>query len=602
LSTLLSRIDEEVVAMLGKQHSGLDSGEHTYLDHVGRDSFYGFLALHRGELFQDEDFTDLYCSDNGRPSVPPSLLAMALLLQVHDGVSDEEAKARADFDLRWKVALGIGLEERPFAKSTLQLFRAHLIVHERVRTVFQKSLDFARRTGYFRSRKLKVVLDTTYILGRGSVKDTYNLLGDGIKKLVGALAATVDHEPEVFSDERGLHRYFGSSLKGEASIDWDDAQARGVFLGGIVADADELLEVARVALEQIPPDDPKHQRLHEAAGLLAQLLMQDIEREVEGAHLKQGVSPDRVVSVHDPEMRHGRKSAKKRFDGHKAAIAVDPESQLITAADVLAGNVQDHERALELVEQVEANADAMVEESMGDCAYGDSDTRQAFANAGRKLVAKVASRRSQAQFPKEDFQIDLETMSCVCPAGQQTQKVVSISSGERYGAPGVPLRAFRFDADVCDACPLRSLCMRARLGKGRVVMIHPREALLQEARAFQQSEAFAPYRKLRQVAEHRLARLMQLGVRQARYVGRTKTLCQLLLAATVANLTLVATRVGLMRDRNHIRAHPSHKLGGLLTTILSAMWLPFAVGIRPTLLLRGRFSATLLGWDSFVYA
>jgi Transposase DDE domain len=125
-------------------------------------------------------------------------------------------------------------------------------------------------------------------------------------------------------------------------------------------------------------------------------------------------------------------------------------------------------------------------------------------------------------------------------------------------------------------------------------MIHPREALLQEARTFQQSEAFAPYRKLRQVAEHSLARLMQLGVRQACYVGRTKTLCQLLLAATVANLTLVASRVGLMRERNHIRAHPSHKLGGLLTTILSAIWLPFAVGMRPTLLLRGRFSATLL--------
>ena len=582
--------------MLGKQHSGLDGGEHTYLDHVGRDSFYGFLASHRRELFHDEDFTDLYCSDNGRPSVPPSLLAMALLLQVHDGVSDEEAKARADFDLRWKVALGIGLEERPFAKSTLQLFRVHLIVHERVLALFQKSLDFARQTGYFHSRKLKVVLDTSYILGRGAVKDTYNLLGDGIKKLVQALAATTGHKkPEVFSDEHGLHRYFGSSLKGQASIDWDDPEARGAFLGGIVADADELLEVARVVLEQIPPDDPKHERLHEATELLSKLLLQDIEREVQGAHLKQGVSPDRVVSVHDPEMRHGRKSAKRRFDGHKGAIAVDPESQLITAADVLAGNVQDHERALELVEQVEANADAMVEESVGDCAYGDSDTRQAFTNAGRKLVAKVASRRGQAQFPKEDFQIDLETMSCVCPAGQQTQKVVSISSGERYGAPGVPLQAFRFDAAICDGCPLRASCMRARLGKGRVVMIHPQEALLQEARAFQQSEAFAPYRKLRQVAEHRLARLMQLGVRQARYVGRTKTLCQLLLAATVANLTLVATGVGLMRDRNHIRAHQSHKLGGLLTTILSAIWHAFAVGTRPTLLLRRRFSATLLG-------
>jgi hypothetical protein len=106
LSTLLSGIDEEVLAMLGKQQSGLDGGEHAYLDHVGRDSFYGFLNLHRGELFRDEHFADLYCSDNGRPSVPPSLLAMALLLQVHDGVSDEEAKARAASTCagRWRWA------------------------------------------------------------------------------------------------------------------------------------------------------------------------------------------------------------------------------------------------------------------------------------------------------------------------------------------------------------------------------------------------------------------------------------------------------------------------------------------------------------------
>jgi hypothetical protein len=550
------KVDEEVLAMLGK-HSGLDGGDHAYLDHVGRDSFYGFLASHREELFRDEDFADLYCSDNGRPSVPPSLLATALLLQVYEGVSDEEAKARADFDLRWKVALGTGLEERPFAKSTLQLFRARLILHEWVRAVFQKSLDFARRRGYFRSGKLKVVLDTSYILGRGSVKDTYNLLGDGVRKLVRALAATAARkEPEVWAAERGLQRYFGSSLKGEASIDWDDPEARETFLGGIVADADDLLEVARMALEQIPPDDPKHRRLYEAAGLLAQLLMQDIEREAEGAHLKQGVSPDRVVSVHDPEMRHGRKSAQRRFDGHKTAIAVDPESQLITAADVLAGNAQDHERALELVEQAEANVESVVEEAVGDCAYGDSETRQLFADAGRKLVAKVASRRGQAQFPKEEFRIDLETMSCTCPAGRRTQKVVSISSGERYGAPGVSLRAFRFDAADCDACPLRAKCVRARPGKGRLVMVHPHEAVLQEARAFQHSDSFAPYRKLRQVAEHRLARLMQLGVRQARYVGRRKTLFQLLMAATVANLTLVATKTGFVQDRHRRKAQP----------------------------------------------
>ena len=72
---------------------------------------------------------------------------------------------------------------------------------------------------------------------------------------------------------------------------------------------------------------------------------------------------------------------------------------------------------------------------------------------------------------------------------------------------------------------------------------------MQAARAFQQSDAYAAYRKLRQAVEHRLARLVQLGVRQSRYVGRIKTLFQLLMAATVANLTLVATKTGLMRGR-----------------------------------------------------
>ncbi len=569
--------------MLGKRSSP-NGDEHPYLDHVGRDSFYGFLASHREELFLDEDFTDLYCSDNGRPSVSPSLLATALLLQVYEGVSDEEAKARADFDLRWKVALGVGLEERPFAKSTLQLFRTRLVLHEQVRTVFQQSLAFARRTGYFRHRKIRAVLDTSYILGRGAVKDTYNLLADGITRLARALAACAHSSgPEEWAQEHDLGRYFGSSLKGEAGIDWDDPAARQAFLEGVVADADRLLMVAREAMEKFPADEPLQQRLRGAAELLARLLMQDIERREDGTHLKQGVSSDRIVSVHDPEMRHGRKSARRRFDGHKAAIAVDPESRLITAADVLAGNAPDHQGALQLVEQAEANAGAAVEETVGDCAYGDGNTRQAFAEAGRKLVAKMANRRGGAQFPKDDFLIDLETMSCLCPAGQKTPKVVSISSGDRYGAPGVPLRAFRFDAAVCDGCPLRSSCMRARPGKGRLVMIHPQEALLQEARAFQKSEAFTPYRKLRQAAEHRLARLMQLGARQARYVGRTKTLFQILIAATVANLTLVATRTGLMRDRNHPRTVISVHVRALSATRIVVCGLFAALSFDPRL-------------------
>ena len=158
------------------------------LDHVGRESFYGLLASLRGGLFRDADFAEFYCPDNGRDSVPPNLLAVALLLQSHDKVSD--AKARADFDLRWKVArwkvaLGIEAEERPFAKSTLQVFRAQLVLHGKVREVFEGSLRLAREPGYLKGRGMRVALDPTNILGRGAVKDTCNLLADGIVKCCG---------------------------------------------------------------------------------------------------------------------------------------------------------------------------------------------------------------------------------------------------------------------------------------------------------------------------------------------------------------------------------------------------------------------------------
>ena len=187
---------------LRSDQRGLFEADHLYLEYVGPDSFYGFLASQRGRLFHDKDFSELYCPDNGRDSVPPSLLATALLLQTHDQVSDEEAKARADYDIRWKVALGVAIDERPFAKSSLQLFRAHLILHDKIRAVFQRSLQFARETGYMKSHHhMKIALDTTYILGRGAVKDTYNLLADGIVQVVRALAALEDKKADVWAKE-----------------------------------------------------------------------------------------------------------------------------------------------------------------------------------------------------------------------------------------------------------------------------------------------------------------------------------------------------------------------------------------------------------------
>ena len=506
--------------MLGErsEQRGLWEADRLYLDHVGKDTFYGLLALLRGQLFRVADFAEFYCADNGRDSVPPSLLATALLLQTHDKVS--EAKGRADFDIRWKVALGIDIEDRPFAKSTLQVFRAQLILHDKVRAVFESSLRLARQSGYLKKRGMRVALDTTNILGRGAVRDTCNLLVDGIVKLLRALAAVEQTSAGEWAEARGYGRYLGSSIKGESAIDWSDRKAPTALLGEIVA----------------------------AAELLGQLLLQDVERTGDGIGLKDGVSKDRMVSVHDPEMRHGHKSSSRRFDGHKAAIVVDTDSQLITAVDVLPGNAPDNLGALELVERSEANTGVPVEEALGDAAYGDGDTRQAFADAGRTLIARVPGRPDKAHFPKEDFLIDLESGTCTCPAGRVTRNIRPCGTRTGPTARVHRLQGFRFDAAVCGVCPLQLQCVAGSSGKGRTVQLHPQEALLQRARALQQSEAFAAYRKWRVVVEHRLARLVQLGIRQARYFGRAKTKFQLYLAATVANLTLVAAKAGLTGD------------------------------------------------------
>ena len=567
--------------MLGERSDqrGLWEADRLYLDHVGRDTFYGLMASLRGRLFRDADFAAFYCLDNGRDSVPPSLLATALLLQSHDKVSDAEAKARADFDIRWKVALGIEVEDRPFAKSTLQVFRAQLILHDKVREVFESSLRLARESGYLKKRSMKVALDTTNILGRGAVKDTCNLLADGIVQLIRALAQLKGINVGQWAKSQGYHRYhryLGSSVKGEAAIDWSDKRARTALLAEIVADADRLLELSRQAQGELAEDSAERQQIVAGAELLGQLLLQDIERKSgdgdgdDGVSLKDGVSRDRMMSVHDPEMRHGHKSSSRRFDGHKAAIVVDTDSQLITAVEVLPGNAPDNLGALELVEASEANTGVPVEEAMGDAAYGDGDTRQAFADAGRTLIARVPGRPDRKHFPKDDFVIDLAAGSCTCPAGQVTHTIVP--AGKRTNRTGRVhrLQAFQFDGAECRTCPLRSQCIAAKGRKGRRVMIHPQEALLQQGRALQQSTHYDEYRARRVVVEHRLARLVQLGLRQSRYFGRVKTRCQLYLAATVANLTLVAAKAGLTEKTGSGPNASSAQVAGMVNSAANA--------------------------------
>jgi Transposase DDE domain/Transposase domain (DUF772) len=523
--------------MLGKRRAQRDLFDvgNVFRLELDLHSFHGQLANAASRLFKDEEFARFYSDRSGRPSVPPSQLALLTLLQHHDGCSDAEAVARSAYDLRWAAVLGRPAGQPLCAKSTFQLFRAHLVLHDALFTLFQRSIQEAKTAGLLKSGPLKIALDTKPIVGRGAVLDTYNLLGQGIQQLLRALAKEHRQRPEAWAAQNDFSPYFGQSLKGSADLDWADPDARNQFLTEIVTDARRLLRWAGEAL-----DGEGAAAIRESAQLLEQLLLQDVVETPRGeggtrATLRQGTPPGRVPSATDPEQRHGRKSQSKRFNGHKGALAVDRDSQIILDADVLCGSAPDAFGALEQVERVEENTGQTVGETEGDCAYGGAATRQAFAEAGRELVAKVPQEaRNGGRFPKSAFVLDVRGEQVTCPAGHTTGEFTLEKDGGKL---------FRFGA-VCEGCRLQAQCTEAK--QGRTVRMHPLEEELRAARAYQQTPRGRKHLRERVVVEHRLARLGQLGMGQARYVGRAKTRCQLLLLSTIANLR---------RTWNWVQAH-----------------------------------------------
>lgn len=506
---------------------------------VGEDSFYSNLARQGRRIFNDELFRGWYKENNGRPCVPPSTLAIATLLQMFCKCSDEEAVARSHYDDRWKVALDLQEGEKPFAKSTLQTFRAQLLLDRSAETLFlRRSLGEAQLHGMLTGDKINTLLDTTPVLGRGAVKDTFYLVADGIKALTRALSMATGEKLEALVQRLELSRYFADfvSLKGGAEIDWTNATERNNFLNAMDADARRLLSEAQTAKEKLT--DKQKAGVLKAEELLQQLIAQDTEADPadpEKIRIRQGTAKDRMPSAVDPDMRHGRKSASKRFDGQKLAVATEPESRLVTAVEVIPGNAPDNQGTLQMVEAVEENTGKKVDKTIGDCAYGDGQTRQAFADAERTLVAKVPAPPSNQPFHKAHFNVDLANDCVTCPAGQCSKQFKTITS-----AQGTRVKQFYFEIEVCQACPHKDECLRTKDKQGsRTVTLHPQEDLLQEARAYQKTEEFKNDVRARQRAEHTNARLVQLGARQARYFGLAKTKVQAILLATVLNLLLL---------------------------------------------------------------
>ena len=477
---------------------------------VTKGSFYERLAEHGDEIVCDDDFAHLYAEGRGRPSIPPSVMVRAMLCATHDRTSDRESSRRTRVDLDWKAAMGVGDEFDGIGATTFALMRARMVAVDADGELFKRTLVKAVEAGVLRG-KLTAIIDTSPVHGAGAVADTYELIRGFLRKVVGAAGGRLETAAATVAQP---------FCDGKPDIDWQDPTARKAHLGELISAARRVLAAAAGI------DDDA---VAEPAGLLRQVIGQDVELD-DNCHpqLRHGVAADRVISHSDPEMRHGRKSASRRFDGHKLDVMTDEASELILGVDARAGNASDGDGAATLLDEVHDVDGVEVDTLIGDMAYSDGDVREAVEQAGAEMVAKVPPTSNAGRFPKTDFTIDTRAGSVTCPAGHTTFDARPTTDHKKR-----PATLFAFAAQTCQACPLREQCTTATAGRTIVVGRH--HDRLEAARAAQAEPATKHLLRRRSKVERKIDHLQDLGMRKARYRGRRRTKLQALLAATVAN-------------------------------------------------------------------
>jgi hypothetical protein len=488
------------------------------LDRLG---FYGQLARLGSGLFRDEDFAQCYCPKNGRPSTPPSILATARLLQHYEGVSDAEVIDRCRFDLRWKVALDLDLDsiEAPFAKSTFQGFRARLTLHAQEGLAFERSVREAKEKGLL-PKQLTVALDSSPVRGRGALKDTFNLLSDAIAGVIRAVARKRGTKAEDVVAGTGLERHLDKgSIKGSEVVDWDNSDQVNDFLGRILDECQQAVQLA---------EDEKCATAE--VELLKKVVDQDTEKTETGARIKQGVAKDRTVSASDPEMRHGHKSSGKAYNGHKAHVAVDVDTGVVTGIDIGAPGEADGSQVKNLIDQTRKTTGSEVAEALGDAAYGSRTGTQQANECGVELKTKMPSP-PRGRFAPADFDVSDDGSEARCPAGHCSVKVLSKDGGHLH----------LWSPDACGSCPFKDKCTKA---DRRTLLVapdfHDRRRREREARS---PEGRLHLRK-RIPVEHAIGRLKNLGAGVARYFGRAKTKAQWMWTAAVMNLMILWRHTG----------------------------------------------------------
>jgi hypothetical protein len=497
--------------------------EQAVLRRIKRAKLFAFLREQRHEIFDEEFQAQLATiyrdSTHGRPPVPLAQLALATILQAYTGVSDDEAIEAMVMDLRWQLVLDcLNEEEPPFSKGTLVGFRRLLIEHELDRRLVERTVEVAQRRGGFGSRRLRAALDSSPLWGAGRVEDTYNLLGHALKKALGVIACQQGRGLAEVAEEAGAEVVCATSLKAALDLDWDDPEERAQALVRVLDALDGVEEYldGGAGEEKTTPAGIESARRVRA---------QDVEEEdTDGPpSLRRTVARERQVSVEDPEMRHGRKSRSRRFEGYKRHVVRDLDTGLVRAVGVTPANAPEASVTDGIAQDLAAQEVELTELHI-DRAYLSSELVKRRPN-DLAIYCKAWAVRNAGRYPKTAFELDWKRNLLRCPAG------VSMP----FEVGGV----VRFPTKTCAACPLRERCTRSKKS-GRSVSIHPDERLLEELRERQRTPEGRAKLRERVGVEHSLAHIGHWQGHRSRYVGVRKNLFDLRRSAVVHNLHVMA--------------------------------------------------------------
>ncbi|WP_433431363.1 IS1182 family transposase [Nonomuraea sp. CA-141351] len=479
-------------------------------------SVFAFLAEHRQALFPEAMFADMYPSPNGRPSMPPQVLASAVVLQALFGVSDFDAVQQLRCDLRWKAACGLGLYDRAFHPSLLTYFRRRLARSAEPHRLFVRVRELIAITGALRGRQRRA-LDSTVLEDAVATQDT-------VTQLIAAIRRVIREVPGAAAVAAGCCTAHDYDDPGKPRIAWDDAQARENLVDALVTDALRLLADL--------PEQALDDKAATAVGLLALVAYQDVEPAPgsDGGdgrwRIARRTARDRIVSTVDPEARHIHKNRTQRLDGYKAHVSVEPETGLFTAVGLTLGSGAEHHEALVAEELLAAEREPV--SVLGDAAYGTGQARHTLQAAGHTLIIKPATLRQAVAggFTIDDFTVDEAAGAVTCPAGH------TVALGKPQ-ADGNRVAQFKHR---CAACPLRARCTTAKTGRN--LNVHPHHALLAAARrqAATDPDWQADYRRWRPPVERAIAWLVARGNRRLRYLGTIKNNAWLHTRAAALNL------------------------------------------------------------------